>query len=74
MIEKTAMNVTKWYYTAHAFPVENDKLIENITTLQIMRKRAPKKRNCLQAKLPFYNKGYYHTGICRRRVVCNGPG
>ena len=44
MIEQTAMIITKWHYTPHALPLENDETIENITTLEVMKKRAPTKK------------------------------
>lgn len=44
MIEQTEMIITKWHYTPHAIPVENEETVENITTLEVMRKRAPTKK------------------------------
>ena len=44
MIEQKAMIITKWHYTPHALPLENDETIENITTLEVMKKRAPTKK------------------------------
>ena len=44
MIEQTAMIITKWHYTPHALPLENDETIEHITTLEVMKKRAPTKK------------------------------
>lgn len=44
MIEQTAMVITKWHYTPHAIPVENEETIENITTLEVMKKRASTKK------------------------------
>ena len=44
MIEQTAMIITKWHYTPHALPLENDETIEHITTLEVMKKRASTKK------------------------------
>ena len=31
MIEQTAMIITKWHYTPHPLPLQNEEIIENIT-------------------------------------------
>ncbi len=44
MIEQTEMIIIKWHYTPHALRLENEETIESITTLEVMRKRAPTKK------------------------------
>ena len=44
MIEQTAMIITKWHYTPHALLLQNEETFENVTTLEVMRKRAHTKK------------------------------